>query len=241
MSVSPREKFRQSVQATETDTQGPDWTMTFADTMSLLMGFFVLLISFSTFESTKFETIAGGVKATFGGDPAREVAPQPAAPRSGESGRTPLDVPAADVGQALRGSIEAWNRQTDGAMSLTVHETYRGVEVTLPADRLFADGNDQLRPHAEGLLQFVAATLAETAHDRTLVVEVPVAGSLLRAPQFEDDWSLAISRGLAVRGALGSRAQVPGRRVVPAAVGSRLSAQAPQVNFVFEVSEVRPR
>ncbi len=44
----------------------PPWVMTFADLMSLLMTFFVLLLSFSEMDVLKFKQIAGSMEAAFG-------------------------------------------------------------------------------------------------------------------------------------------------------------------------------
>ena len=44
----------------------PAWVMTFADLMSLLMCFFVLLLSFSEMDLLKFKQIAGSMKRAFG-------------------------------------------------------------------------------------------------------------------------------------------------------------------------------
>ena len=44
----------------------PAWVMTFADLMSLLMCFFVLLLSFSEMDLLKFKQIAGSMKNAFG-------------------------------------------------------------------------------------------------------------------------------------------------------------------------------
>ena len=44
----------------------PEWVMTFADLMSLLMVFFVLLLSFSEMDVQKYKQVAGSMKAAFG-------------------------------------------------------------------------------------------------------------------------------------------------------------------------------
>jgi len=44
----------------------PGWVMTFADLMSLLMVFFVLLLSFSEMDVAKFKELAGSVQNAFG-------------------------------------------------------------------------------------------------------------------------------------------------------------------------------
>jgi chemotaxis protein MotB len=44
----------------------PAWVMTFADLMSLLMCFFVLLLSFSQMDNSKFKKVAGSMEKAFG-------------------------------------------------------------------------------------------------------------------------------------------------------------------------------
>tara|TARA_R110002096_G_scaffold98584_4_gene219216 strand:- start:6972 stop:7949 length:978 start_codon:yes stop_codon:yes gene_type:complete len=48
------------------DDAGGGWIMTFADLMSLLMCFFVLLLSFAEMDLNKFKAIAGSMKLAFG-------------------------------------------------------------------------------------------------------------------------------------------------------------------------------
>jgi chemotaxis protein MotB len=50
----------------EEGSGAPAWVMTFADLMSLLMCFFVLLLSFSEMDLQKFKQIAGSMKSAFG-------------------------------------------------------------------------------------------------------------------------------------------------------------------------------
>ncbi len=51
----------------EEENKGPAaWVVTFADLMSLLMCFFVLLLSFSEIDAMKFKQIAGSLQAAFG-------------------------------------------------------------------------------------------------------------------------------------------------------------------------------
>lgn len=47
-------------------TGAPAWVMTFADLMSLLMTFFVLLLSFATMDAIRFKKVADSLKDAFG-------------------------------------------------------------------------------------------------------------------------------------------------------------------------------
>ena len=50
----------------EEEEGAPSWLMTYGDMMTLLLTFFVLLISFSSIQQTKFEMALGSLKASLG-------------------------------------------------------------------------------------------------------------------------------------------------------------------------------
>lgn len=56
----------QSVPKRKKDGGLPGWVMTFADLMSLLLAFFVLLFSFSELDKLKFKELSGSMKDAFG-------------------------------------------------------------------------------------------------------------------------------------------------------------------------------
>lgn len=53
-------------QCEECEEGAPEWMATFADLMSLLMCFFVLLLSFSEMDLQKYKQVAGSMKMAFG-------------------------------------------------------------------------------------------------------------------------------------------------------------------------------
>ncbi len=244
MKGSAREAFRRAAaDEGEARPAGPDWLMTFADTMSLMLGFFVLLLSFSTFDETNFREVSGGVQATFGGQrPPEPTPPEPAAHDVAQTGDAPLDRTAAPSVDALRGSVERWDQETRGAMALRIFSTYRGLEITVPADRVFEADSDRVLESASGLLQFLARALSTQAPDRRLLLVVPRESGRPAAPQFEDAWGLAMARALSARQSLlGLSPSVPPHRVVGTAAGSGDFETTAQLTVVFEKSDVRPR
>lgn len=53
----------------EPPTGAPAWIVTFADLMSLLMAFFVMLVAFSTQDQRKLQIVAGSMRDAFGVNP----------------------------------------------------------------------------------------------------------------------------------------------------------------------------
>jgi len=48
------------------DEGAPGWVVTFGDMMSLLLTFFILLLSFASMEQAKFQVIASSMNKAFG-------------------------------------------------------------------------------------------------------------------------------------------------------------------------------
>lgn len=55
----------------------PPWMVTFGDMMTLLLCFFVLLLSFSTMESERFKLVAGHIREAFGVESRRQFSEVP--------------------------------------------------------------------------------------------------------------------------------------------------------------------
>lgn len=64
------------------DGGGGGWLATFADLMSLLMCFFVLLLSFAEMDVLKFKRLAGSMREAFGVQQQKRVNDIPKAPAS---------------------------------------------------------------------------------------------------------------------------------------------------------------
>ncbi|MFP5505358.1 MAG: type VI secretion system protein TssL, long form [Gammaproteobacteria bacterium] len=96
----------------------PPWVMTFADLMSLLMCFFVLLLSFSEMDVAKYKQIAGSMREAFGVQ--REVNVKEA-PRgvniiaqefsAGRPNPTPLNVIQQQTADELKQFLDTGGRQ----------------------------------------------------------------------------------------------------------------------------------
>lgn len=80
----------------------PAWMATFADLMSLLLTFFVLLLSMSTLDATKFRKVSGSLKMAFGvqrvsifDEPPKGSSFMKQEHRAGGASRAPLSVGGA--------------------------------------------------------------------------------------------------------------------------------------------------
>ena len=204
----------------------PAWIVTFGDMMSLLLTFFILLLSFSTMDVLRFKELSGSIKQAFGVVAPTVIDPIPKAedhvvvePR--------VDYNAKNVMQELKRKLDPKStKKKQAKVDVEVFETYRGVVVLLSGEDLFEPGTDRLKKPALALLAFVA----EQAHDEgdyELAVEARSPSSERRAPQFKDTWSLTSARSLAAAEYLRSAGGLEPRKVMPVGRGPAPPDRAP--------------
>ena len=182
---------------------------TFADLMSLLLTFFVLMLSMSSTEAAKFRAMAGSLRDAFGMRSDLAISPTPMSDeilphddeRQGDDGSPETD----EFERELREALEELGVDT-GEMKLDGDDT---VLLRLDGDLLFASGEAALKPEALPAVDAIARYLRST--DYTLDVvgytdNVPIA-----TPVFPSNWELSAARaGQAVRRITEQRVE-PGR------------------------------
>ena len=165
---------------------GEDWLVTYADAITLLMAFFVLLYTVSEPNQHKFETKMGGVFEQF----------------SGEKKAMPLDDIRAQVSTLISDSGEATEAKT----------TDRGISFEFSSAKMFAPGSAQILPGGEPLLDRVAQMVTFMGYD-DYQVEVHTDDIPINTAQFPSNWELSAARAAAVVRFLVDRGVEPQRLV----------------------------
>lgn len=183
----------------------PAWMVTFADLMSLLLTFFVLLLSFSNMEVVKFQAMVGSVRNAFGMKSPFELSDIPTGTDllphqnpltgTGEDGDAPPDDPAPEeVRQKLQEVLEEAGLQDKGVAVVT--DT--GVVLQLSGDVLFDSGQAVVKPAADALLEELAQYTLSVEYTLDIVGytdNVPIATAV-----YPSNWELSAARaGQAVR------------------------------------------
>ncbi len=132
----------------------PAWMATFADMMSLLLTFFILILSFANMDVIKFSAAVDSLHEAFGtaiaiqelqGNPL--TAPidlgAPPEPRIIE-----LEAGGADEMEDLRKEIESLIQRSNLQNLVEVDESDRGVVVRVIGQMLFDPGSVELRPES---------------------------------------------------------------------------------------------
>lgn len=178
----------------------PAWIVTFADLMSLLLTFFVLLLSFSSMEIDKFNTMAGSIKSAFGLMSPFELMNHvrgqdllPAKTFGEEGGSMKVEIQEQ---QTLKRTILVQLREVLEKTALekvgSVRTSPRGVVLELDGDVMFEHGGATLGAEALPLLDL----LAKVSETNASVIEIeghtdnlPISTS-----QYPSNWELSAAR-----------------------------------------------
>jgi chemotaxis protein MotB len=214
----------------ETPAGAPEWMVTFADLMSLLLTFFVLLLSFSNMEITKFRTMAGSVRNALGLKSELALSDIPAGnkllphmdPKEGEGGQA-----AEQMKVELKDMVEHSELKDIGSVEMTP----RGVVLRLKGDAVFDSGQAEIKPAAIPFLDRLAGYIATVPHAIDVeghTDDVPIATNAYRS-----NWELSAARAgcaarhLAERGAekrrkaAGKKGELPGPPTPPSPPSQR--------------------
>ncbi len=171
------------------------WMTTFSDMVTLLITFFVLLISMSSMDNKKFKNIFGFFNSAFGplefvkesavgGMPSIEAA---------EVKRLGLDV--TSLNRAILNSLHRSGLKGEkgrGQDMFEVRQSRRGVAIVLRNDIMFDKGSARLRPQAIPLLQSVAMVI------KNINTLISVEGHSDSTGNSETNWKLSLDRAISV-------------------------------------------
>ncbi|WP_339774627.1 flagellar motor protein MotB [uncultured Thalassospira sp.] len=162
------------------DTKRPaeineDWLATYADAITLLMAFFVMLVSFSKIELPIFEKIQAGIAENIG---KRSVV-------------RPTEILETDLKDVV------FNLQLDKSVSVKTDD--EGILMELASGSFFQPGSADLTRDAVLFLKDVGDLLKQP---RYMGFQIEVKGhtddSPINTPRFPSNWELAAGRAIAV-------------------------------------------
>lgn len=179
----------------------PAWLAAFGDLMSLLLCFFVLLLSMSSMDTKKISEAIGslsGAMSVLEGGTKTEISKR----RIQES--TPIesqDETAEVVNrvQQAAGDANEMMEQTQGT-TITVEDAQEGFVIKLPAALLFKEGSATIENQDALLfLKRIALIIEELPNDMLVSVQGHTDNLVPgRNSPFKDNWELSSARALAV-------------------------------------------
>jgi len=176
----------------------PGWMVTFGDMMSLLLTFFVLLLSYSTMDITKFTMMLKSIKVGFGMMSSTAVV-QPNIPQFGDDEGQRSETDEQSVYLAMR--VEELVDQADISSAIELTREEAGILLRVRGQVMFEPGRAEIRSESYEFLRQAAGLLREFPH-RVLVRGHTDDATLPTASPFPSNWELSAARASAVVRAL---------------------------------------
>ncbi len=153
------------------DADGEGWIVTYADAITLLLAFFVMILSVSDLNQGKVEALSEGLAGAM-------------------SGQKPV-TPFSDIKKELDNIIG----QHDMGENVSVNIDAKGVRVEFSNFSLYESGSASIRAAALPMLNEVSNVIESTSHETHLVeVEGHTDDVPIHTPRFPSNWELSSSR-----------------------------------------------
>lgn len=222
------------------DPGAPKWVVTFGDLMSLLLCFFVLLLSFSEMDRQKYKQVAGSLEKAFGVQRKMRVMEIPKG----------MKIIAKDFDQEI---IETRIREDLGKeiddMLSTELEEYKDqiameadeneVIIRLMGESTFDSGKVEIREKLKPLLVRVAKVLEKDGGD--IIIAGHTDNVPIRRGPYKTNLRLSIARAAAVAEYILGHSKIDAKRISTMGFGeyrpiqSNLSARGREMNRRVEI------
>ncbi len=179
----------------------PAWMATFADLMSLLLTFFILLLSFAEMDIVKFKDALGSINEAMGGtaggfgqfDGSKAVVsfdttPSPSAPPPTPTVTAAVKQNNTAISDELEQLVEEFQLEDD----VEVKSTKRGVVMRVRGRMFFSPGTADLKPGSQPLLEKISSLLKR--FPKKIAIEghtdnIPIGGG-----RYSNNWELSTAR-----------------------------------------------
>ncbi|OGT18249.1 MAG: flagellar motor protein MotD, partial [Gallionellales bacterium RIFOXYD12_FULL_53_10] len=177
------------------------WLISYADFVTLLFAFFVVMYSISSVNEGKYKTFSDSLNSAFS-ESSSTVVPN----TQGQLFKVLVDKRDARMLEQQR-KIQAQMKAVDASLRevmgpliaqglVGVHQTKRGVVVDISASTLFREGEEKLQPGAQETLQQVALVLSR--ENQSVEVEGHTDDVPIKTTQFPSNWELSSGRASSV-------------------------------------------
>lgn len=195
------------------------WMISYADFVTLLFAFFVVMYAISSVNEEKYKTFSSSLNTAFALRP--DVAPVGVVATQQDAVLKALvDKRTARLGEQQRKIQEQMKSLADGLSevmapmikqrTVSINQTRRGVVIDISASVLFRTGDANLQPGMLDVLRQVAAVLVK--EELSIEVEGHSDDIPIATAQFPSNWELSSARASSVVRALIDNG-VPGKRL----------------------------
>jgi chemotaxis protein MotB len=193
------------------------WLVSYADFITLLFAFFVVMYSISSVNVGKYRTVSESIKAALNPIVSPPSSPTPLALSASKAALTAPDSPGSKevAVRKLRNLVKGIKASPQLAMVRITEKVNGDIVITIPDQLLFNSGEAAVRPEALRFLEGLGTAIIEL--NRHTRIEGHTDDVPIRTAQFPSNWELSSTRAVMVVRVLSELYGVPADHL--AAVG----------------------
>ena len=176
------------------------WLLTYADMITLLMLFFIILWAISNVNVQKYRTVAQSIRTAFTGGNLIVVPSKQHAGSEGVNGTvTPVKAPTATVPQnqhLLFDKAQTFLQPLIQDKQVMLRSNERGVTISIIGDLGFASGSAALSPQAYPILRKIGELLGSV--NNVVRVQGNADNQPIDTHKYPNNWTLSAARAIAV-------------------------------------------
>lgn len=175
-SVSANHECTNTLKRTKVESETEDWLITYSDAITLLLAFFVLILSVSEINQSKFEQVTKSINEDL---------------LEKEEYRSPL----LDLENSLSFVLIQNNIELESA--ITTSDNF--LKIDLPSEILFESASSELEPGSVRLLSEIADRIKSfNLNNFDIEIEGHSDDSPINSLRYPSNWELSSSRAIAV-------------------------------------------
>ncbi|MEG0133734.1 MAG: OmpA family protein [Clostridium sp.] len=175
------------------------WLATYADTVTLLLTFFVLLYSMSTVDSQKFQQIAVAMQSAFSGSADKSILEfnmlTGDVPIVGKP-EVSMDEATQNENQDILEDVLTYIKENQLEDDVQIYQDDRGLNIQLKDSVLFDTGKADLKTESKAVLDKVADILVKVNNE--IIIEGHTDNLPINTSAMPNNWHLSSARALSV-------------------------------------------
>ncbi|NQV48198.1 MAG: flagellar motor protein MotB [Rhodospirillaceae bacterium] len=154
------------------EPQDESWMTTYADAITLLMAFFVMLLNFSKIDIPAYEEAAAGIKNSIG---------------MGEKDANPVETMKKDIQDLV------YEMQADKVVDVQVDD--KGITIELASSAFYKPGTAEFRDEAIPVLQQIGTLMLAPRYMAYIIeIEGHTDDDPIHTPMYPSNWELSAGR-----------------------------------------------
>lgn len=189
------------------------WLITYADMITLLLIFFIVMYTLSQVDIKKFQNLAESLSKAMGGGGVilQNMGPSVVPGISGAQVQSSQNMADSREMDNIRHELEQQIQQSGLAAKISASSEERGIVISFQDSVLFQLGSAELTPQARQILARVAPIIAKTPN--YIRVEGHTDNLPIHTAQYPSNWELSTARATAVVEDLINNAHFPPQRL----------------------------